>query len=268
MIQPLYALLLGAVEGLTEFLPISSTGHLILAGRLLNLHGAAVSTFEIVIQAGALGAIIVLYRARFVSCWRGLQGRDASGQRLLANLLVAFLPSGVAGLLLHRAITTYLFDTWPVITALAAGGIVMIGLGRRFDARTASKTLETLTPADAWLIGCAQALSLWPGTSRAMVTIIAGLLCGLSARDAATYSFLLAVPTLGAATLFEAWHGGQVLLRDIPAASLLCGFVAAAVVAVLTVRTFVESLPRIGLAPFGWYRVGLAAAVWWAVAGR
>ena len=266
--HPLHALLLGAVEGLTEFLPISSTGHLILASRLFHLHGAAVSTFEIVIQAGALGAIVVLYRARLVSCWRGLRGCDAAGQRLLVNLLVAFLPAAAAGLLLHHAITTYLFDTWPVITALAAGGIVMIGLGRRFDARTASKTLETLTPADAVLIGCAQALSLWPGTSRAMVTIIAGLLCGLSARDAAAYSFLLAVPTLGAATLFEAWKGGLVLLRDIPLASILCGFTAAAVVAVLAVRKFVESLPRIGLVPFGWYRVGLAAAVWWAVAGR
>ena len=268
MMHPLHALLLGAVEGLTEFLPISSTGHLILAGRLLHLHGAAVSIFEIVIQAGALGAIVILYRARLVSCWRGLHGRDASGQRLLANLLIAFLPAAAAGLLLHQTITAYLFDTWPVIAALAAGGGLMIGLGRRFAARPASKTLETLTPADALLIGCAQALSLWPGTSRAMVTIIAGLLCGLSARDAATYSFLLALPTLGAATLFEAWHGGAVLLRDIPATSILCGFAAAAVVAVLAVRSFVESLPRIGLAPFGWYRVGLAAAVWWAAAGR
>ena len=268
MIHPLQALLLGAVEGLTEFLPVSSTGHLILAGRLLGLHGASVTTFEIVIQAGAVGAIVVLYRSRLASCWRGLQGHDPSGRRLLINLLVTCLPAAVAGLLLHRAITAYLFETWPVIAALAVGGIVMIGVGRRCDARPPSKTLDTLMPADALLIGCAQALSLWPGTSRAMVTILAGLLCGLSGRDAAAYSFLAAVPTLGAATLFEAYHGGGLLLRDVPASSLACGFGAAAVVAILAVRGFIKSLPRLGFAPFGWYRVGVAAAVWWAVAGR
>ena len=268
MIHPLQALLLGAVEGLTEFLPVSSTGHLILAGRLLGLHGASVTTFEIVIQAGALGAIVMLYRSRLVSCWRGLQGRDPSGRRLLSNLLVTFLPAAAAGLLLHRAITTSLFETWPVVAALAVGGIVMIGIGRRFEARPPSKTLDTLTLTDAFLIGGAQVFSLWPGTSRAMVTILAGLLCGLSGRDAAAYSFLLAVPTLGMATLFEACSSGGLLLHDVPAASLVCGFAAAAAVAVLAVRGFVESLPRLGLAPFGWYRVGVAAAVWWAAAGR
>ena len=266
--HPLHALLLGAVEGLTEFLPISSTGHLILVGHLLGLHGAAVNTFQIVIQAGALGAILVLYRVRLASCWRGLQGRDASGRRLLINLLVSFLPAAVAGFLLHRPITTYLFDAWPVIVALAAGGALMIGLGRRFEVRRPSKSLDMLTPADALLIGCAQVLALWPGTSRAMVTIVTGLLLGLSGQDAATYSFLLALPTLGAATLFGAYSGGGLLLREISVASVLCGFGASAVVAVLAVRGFVRALPRLGLVPFGWYRVGLAAVMWWVGAGR
>jgi len=266
MLSPLQAALLGALEGLTEFLPISSTGHLILAARLLRVHGEAVKTFEVVIQAGALLAVVGLYRASVGAMWRGLRGRDAVGQRLFVNLAVSFLPAAVIGLLLHRAIKARLFSVWPVVAALAIGGIAMIAVDRWLRARppAAAKTLQTITIAEALVIGAAQCLALWPGTSRAMVTIVAGLLLGWPATVAAEYSFLLALPTLGAATLFDAATGGALLLRDVSGASILCGFAASGTVALLAIRGFTRYLTRRGLSPFGWYRLALAAAVWWA----
>jgi undecaprenyl-diphosphatase len=264
VIDPLQALLLGVVEGLTEFLPVSSTGHLILTSKLLGLAGEAVKTFEIIIQAGALAAVLGLYRARVASMGRGLFGADAAGRTLAIRLLVSFLPSAAVGLLLHRVIKAKLFSTWPVVAALAAGGVLMILVDRWCAGHPAASrnTLETVTLRDALLIGAAQCLSLWPGTSRAMVTIVAGLLLGWPATVAAEYSFLLALPTLGAATLFDALRGGAELLQAVSGLSLACGFLAAVVVAVVAIRGFIQYLTRRGLAPFGWYRVGLAAAIW------
>jgi undecaprenyl-diphosphatase len=264
MIQPVHATLLGVVEGATEFLPVSSTGHLILAAHFLGLHGEAVKTFEVVIQAGALGAVLGLYRSRVVCMWRGFLGHDAAGRGLLANLLVSFLPAAFAGALLHRAIKARLFSVGPVVAALALGGLLMIGVDRWLWAggRASARTLESITIREALFIGCAQCLSLWPGTSRAMVTIVAGLLLGLPATVAAEYSFLLALPTLGAATLFDAVRGGDALLRDVSLVSIACGFVAAAIVAALAIRGLLRYLTRYGLAPFGWYRVGFSAVVW------
>ncbi len=265
MISPLQAVLLGAVEGLTEFLPVSSTGHLILVSSLLGLQGEAVKTFEIVIQAGALGAVAGLYRERVVSMLRGLLGKNPSGCSLAMKLFISFLPAAIAGVLLHRTIKERLFSDWPVVWALAVGGLIMILIDsgvRRWHTRQ-TRTLESITVPEAVLIGCAQCLSLWPGTSRAMVTILAGLLLGLPATAAAEYSFLLALPTLGAATLFDAAKGGDELLREIPLLSVVCGFAVAAFVAWLAVRGFIRYLTRRGFAPFGWYRIGLAALVWW-----
>ncbi len=264
MLSPLQAALLGVVEGLTEFLPISSTGHLILAARVLRVHGEAVRTFEVVIQAGALVAVVGLYRASVRAMWRGLWGRDAFGRRLVVNLTVSVAPSAVAGVLLHRVIKARLFSVWPVVAALALGGVVMIVMDRWLKAHPppAAKRLETITVAEALVIGLAQCLSLWPGMSRAMVTIVGGLLLGWPATVAAEYSFLLALPTLGAATLFDAASGGAVLLRDVSGVSLLCGFAASGIVALLAIRGFIRYLTHRGLSPFGWYRLALAAAVW------
>ena len=263
MISPLQATLLGVVEGLTEFIPVSSTGHLILTSYLLQLHGEAVHAFEVVIQGGALAAVLGLYRARVVSMGRGLIGQDAGGRGLLIKVVISFLPAAVAGGLLHRVITTRLFATWPVVAALGLGGLLMVGVDRWLRRRAAGgKTLESMTLRDALLIGCAQALSLWPGTSRAMVTIVAGLVLGLPMAAAAEYSFLLALPTLGAATLFSAVTGAPGLARETGALSMLCGVTAAALVAVLSIRGFIQYVTRRGLAPFGWYRIGLAAIVW------
>ena len=262
MIHPWHAVWFGVVEGLTEFLPISSTGHLILLAHFLHLEGEAVKTFTIVIQLGALGAVLGLYRARVASMWRGLRGSDDAGRRLLINLLVGFLPVAVAGLLLHRAVKAALFNVSSVTWALAMGGLLMLGVDRRRrGAPVSTKTVHSLTMLEALLIGGAQCVSLWPGTSRAMVTIVAGLWCGLPAAAAAEYSFLLALPTLGTATIFEALGGAPRLLQEVGVLSSAIGLFASALTAWLAIRGFVAYLSRRGLALFGWYRLGLAAAL-------
>ena len=247
----LQAVFLGLIEGLTEFLPVSSTGHLILASAWMGLQGEEVKTFEIVIQAGALLAVL------------GLYGRRLRSLPLLRNLAISFLPAGVAGLLLHRVIKEHLFGTHPVAWALAAGGLFMIGLDRRLRRRSRppARDLDSLNAGEAFLIGLAQCLALWPGTSRAMVTIAAGLLLGLSAPAAALYSFLLALPTLGAATLFDAAKNGGVLLQTVSPLALAAGFITSAATAALAVKGFTAYLNNRGLAPFGWYRLILALAV-------
>lgn len=259
-----HGLVLGIVEGLTEFLPVSSTGHLILTSRWMGLEGESVKTFEIVIQSGAMVAVLALYRRRVLAMWQGVMGRDEAGRRLLVRLLISVFPALLAGAALHHWIKERLFTVTPVIGALAAGGIVMVVLDRwlRRRAEQPGKAIESLTATDALLIGLMQCLALWPGTSRAMATILGGLLIGLPATAAAEYSFLLALPTLGAATCFDLIKGGEGFVRSIGPAALLCGFVASAVVAALAIRGFIRYLTHHGFAVFGWYRIALAALVW------
>ena len=264
MIRPLDGVILGFVEGVTEYLPVSSTGHLILAARALGVSGEGVKAFEVVIQAGAVAAVAGLYRQRMQSMWRGLWGQDATGRRLLAHLVVSFLPAAIAGLALHRWITATLFGVRPVALALAVGGIAMVLSQRWLMARSqaGARGIDSLTPRAALVVGLAQCLSLWPGTSRSMVTILAAMALGLSATSAAEYSFLLALPTLGAATLFDAIHARGVLASEVGAGAVALGFMTAAMVAALSVRGLIRYLTRHGLAPFGWYRIALAAAIW------
>ncbi len=265
MIEPVHAAILGAVEGLTEFLPVSSTGHLILASYLLGIHGDAVNAFEIVIQAGALLAVVGLYRRRVRQLLRGLMGQDIVGWSLFINLLISFLPAALMGLLFHETIKSRLFSAWPVMIALAAGGLLMIGVdywAKRREDLPPDRTIDTLSPLEALIIGLAQCLSLWPGTSRAMVTIMAGFLCGLPPAAAAEYSFLLALPTLGAAVALNLVTDGAVLWEHARGLPLVLGLATSAIVASLAVRGFTQYLGRHGLGLFGWYRLGLAAAVW------
>ena len=177
MIEPWHATLLGVVEGFTEFLPVSSTGHLILTSHLLGLEGDAVNTFDVVIQAGALAAVVGLYWDRVASLLRGITTDDVLGRRLLVNLLVSFLPAAIVGVKLHRVIQARLFALWPVVGALAVGGVVMILVDRwlRHRGDQSTRTVDSLSVFEALLIGLAQCVSLWPGTSRAMGTILAGL---------------------------------------------------------------------------------------------
>lgn len=255
----LVALILGIVEGLTEFLPVSSTGHLILAGHAMGLSGSAVDAFEIVIQAGALLAVVWLYRARIGEILAGIFRNNAGGRALLLRLIVAFLPAAVIGFLTHSWIKEHLFGPRPVAIALLLGGIAILVVERmRHRARQPIAAVVTEIPVwGALVIGLAQVLSLWPGTSRAMTTILAALLIGATPVVAAEFSFLLALPTLGAATLFDlAKHHDELLGPAMGGpAPLVIGLATAAIVAAIAIRGFLTYLTRRGLAPFGWYRI-------------
>jgi undecaprenyl-diphosphatase len=256
---PIQAAILGIVEGLTEFLPVSSTGHLILAGHAMGLSGSAVDAFEIVIQAGALLAVVWLYRARIGEILAGIFRNNAGGRALLLRLIVAFLPAAIIGFLTHAWIKEHLFGPRPVAIALLLGGIAILVVERmRHRARQPIAAVVTEIPVwGALVIGLAQVLSLWPGTSRAMTTILAALLVGATPVVAAEFSFLLALPTLGAATLFDlAKHHDELLGPAMGGpAPLVIGLATAAIVAAIAIRGFLTYLTRRGLAPFGWYRI-------------
>jgi len=253
------AAILGAVEGLTEFLPVSSTGHLILTAHAMGLTGRTIDDFEIVIQAGALLAVLWLYRARVLEALRGM-ARPGPGRGLLLGLVVAFLPAAILGLAVHHKIEEYLFGPLPVALALFAGGIVMVIFERRRRKQGLTPRYESVDSIPlrvAFLIGLAQCASLWPGMSRSMVTILAALLLGCSAIAAAEFSFLLALPTLGAATLYGFLKGREALLSGaaVGPSAMIVGLGVAALVAAIAIRSFIRWLTRHGLEPFGWYRI-------------
>ena len=261
-----HAALLGAIEGLTEFIPVSSTGHLILAAHAMGLVGGIMNSFEIVIQAGALLAVLWLYRDRVMGLLRGLARPRSAGGLLLVKLFVAFLPAAIVGLALRRVIGEHLFGPRPVAFALLFGGVVMVVFERWRRARGKTPAYETLDDIPlrvALLIGLFQCASLWPGMSRSMVTILGALLLGCSAVAAAEFSFLLALPTLGAATLFDFVKNREELLSGsaVGPAAMAVGLVVAAVVAVIAIQSFLRYLTRHGLEAFGWYRIVLGIAV-------
>ncbi len=269
--MPLHiAILLGIVEGLTEYLPVSSTGHLVLFGHLLGLNDDDPSgkAFEIVVQLGAILAVLVHYRVLLGNRIRGLWSRDPRALRLLSALAIAFIPAAVAGLVLRKVIKAHLQTPLPVAAALIAGGVVMIAVERWLRRRKPNEDagLEDVTPIRALAIGLGQCFSLWPGTSRSMSTIVAGQLVGLSTATAAEFSFLLALPTLGAATVYEGLKSRAVLAAGVGAASMMAGLVVSFVVAWAVIATFLKYLKAHGLEPFGWYRVVLGGVVFWILA--
>lgn len=272
------ALLLGLIEGITEYLPVSSTGHLILAAALLGLDEPAetrdaVNAFLIIIQGGAILAVLGLYRRRVAEMIRGIAAWHGPGLKLATNLLIAFLPAAVLGVLLDELIERHLFYPAPVVAALAAGGVLMLGIGRwqrrvfhDADAAHVDATtfvdIEHLTWRRALIIGVLQCFAMWPGTSRSMMTIVAGMMVGMRPRHAAEYSFLLGLPTLGGACVYRAL---QLFGEDGDPLALLggwtpvvVGLIAATVSAALAVKWLVSYLTRHGLALFGWYRIALA----------
>ncbi len=260
MLEPWQAAVLGLVEGITEYLPVSSTGHLILVESLLGLGGAdskpALDAFSIVIQGGAILAVLGLYWARVLTLLRGLVGRDPAGRRLLVNLALAFAPAVAVGVPLDHWIEARLFHPLPVIAALAGGAVFMIALDRW--APRGERTIEQLEWRHALAIGAMQCAALWPGTSRSMVVIAGGILVGLRPRDAAEFSFLLALPTLGGACAYKLLKE-HAAIAQLGVGPVALGIAVAAVSAALAVRWLVAFLNRHGLAPFGWYRLGLSA---------
>jgi undecaprenyl-diphosphatase len=261
------AVILGLVEGITEFLPISSTGHLVVATSLMGLdqgpEAEAAKAFDVVIQGGAILAVVGLYWPRFVQMLMGLLGRDPAGLRLLIHLAIAFVPAAALGLAIHPWIKANLFYPFPVTLALGLGGVYMLVLSARRKDAPPGRPLEEMTPLDALTIGVLQCVSLWPGTSRSMMTITGGMIVGLSATAAAEFSFLLGVPTLLAASgldlakdLYHAHRtGAPTLFQVLGPGPCVVGLLVAAISAAVAVRWLVGFLNRRGLAPFGWYRL-------------
>ena len=253
------ALILGLVEGVTEFLPVSSTGHLILVGEALSITGRNIAAFDIIIQLGAILAVVVLYRDRFTGLLRTDPDRAFSGPRGLWLLFLTTLPASLLGLALHGVIKTHLFTPFTVALALAAGAVVILLL-ERLPFRHCLRSVDRITTREALIIGCFQCLALWPGFSRSAATIIGGLICGADRTTAARYSFLAAVPVMVAATGYELLSSWSLFSsRDLWFLSV--GFVTAFLSALVAVKAFVALLQRMTLVPFAWYRLALAGLV-------
>jgi undecaprenyl-diphosphatase len=264
-VNPLLAVLLGIVEGLTEYLPVSSTGHLILAGKILGVEGEGAKAFEIVIQLGAVLAVLVEYRKLLGERTAGLFAGKPESKALLLALTIAFVPTVVIGVALHKTIKEHLFGPIPVAGALIVGGVVMIVVERVRRSRgvVGETGLEHVTPKRALAIGLGQCVSMWPGSSRSMCTIVAGQLTGLSTATAAEFSFLLALPTLGAATLYEGYKARHELGLGVGVGNLAIGMVVSFFVAWGVIAMFIRYLQRRGLEPFGYYRIVIGAIVFW-----
>jgi undecaprenyl-diphosphatase len=264
-LTPAKAAVLGVIEGITEYLPISSTGHLLVAQELLDVGATdetedAADTYAITIQAGAILAVVVLYFARLRAMAAGLVGRDTDGRRVLLALVIAFVPAAVVGVVFEALIKDALFGVGPIIAAWVVGGVGILVLAPRLrQLGEQGHALELLTPRAALVIGAAQVVALWPGTSRSLVTIVAALFVGLSMGAALEFSFLLGLATLTAATLYELARNGGDLFDTFGVVNPLIGFVVAFASAVLAVRWLVGYLDRHGLELFGWYRIGVAA---------
>jgi undecaprenyl-diphosphatase len=258
LILLLKALVMGVVEGLTEFLPISSTGHLILVGDLLAFHDEKSRAFEIAIQTGAMLAVVWEYRAKLWAVLHGLT-RDRSSRRFAANLVAAFVPAAVAGLAFGDAIERHLFRPVPVALALMLGGVVILWAEKRRHT-TRVLTVDDMTWRDAVRVGLAQCLALVPGTSRAGATIIGGLFFGLSRQAATEFSFFLALPTLTAAGAWQLWDVRDQLC-GVDLGWFGMGFAAAFVSALLCVRWLLRYISRHDFTAFAWYRIALGIVV-------
>lgn len=260
------AIILGVVEGVTEFIPISSTGHLIMVGHLLGFVGEKAASFEVAIQLGAVLSVFFLYWRRFIEL---IPTRSAvhSGSTLkgwsgLWRIALATIPALIVGFLARHTIKDHLFTPLAVTWALAVGGVAIL-LAEKFVSQRRSYSLETITMSQALGVGLFQVLALWPGTSRAAATIVGGMLVGLERKGAAEFSFLIAVPIMFAATGYE-----LIKMRNLFAAQDLVqfgvGFVVSFLVALIAVKAFVSFLSRWSLVPFAWYRIAVAAIFYFA----
>jgi undecaprenyl-diphosphatase len=289
------SIILGLVEGITEFLPVSSTGHLIIANHALGLESdaalhdnegrplwykkpsaenpagvpltvkLAADTYIVVIQVGAIAAVVLIYWAQLMGILRGLGGQNAAGLRLLRNILLACVPAAVLGLLFGDWIDEHLFSPRAVILALVGGAVLMFA-AERWRRRQTGAAVSRSDPADLTVkqslgIGLMQCLALWPGTSRSMVTMVGGYFAGLSPARAAEFSFLVGLPTLAGAALLKGWKSGPAMIEVFGWPPVLTGTLVAAVSAALAVKFFVSYLTRHGLGIFAIYRLLLAGVL-------
>lgn len=279
------AIILGLVEGITEFLPVSSTGHLILANEFLGLNEDtilkdknslsiqnesgekftlknAADAYAIMIQFGAILAVALIYRNDLMKMLLGFVGKDKYGRKLFINIIVAFIPAVILGLLLGDLIESYLFGVIPVIIALAVGAFLMLLTQKIYDGNVIKhknfSKLEDVTIRQSLLIGMLQCLAMWPGTSRSMMTILGGYFVGLKPADSAKFSFLLGLITLGAASIYKTFKDGEAILQNISTLPLLLGLFVAFLSSALSVKWLVGFLNKRGLIPFAWYRIFIA----------
>ena len=255
------AVILGIVEGITEFLPVSSTGHLLVTQRLLGIpESEAANSFAIVIQLGAILAVMRLSGARISKIVEGLRGRSEEGLRLLQCMIVAFMPAAVIGLLFDDVIESYLFGPKPIVAAWIVGGVVILWWSKTYGKREGGRELEALHWRAALAIGILQCIAMWPGTSRSFITILAGVGVGLSLSAAVEFSFLLGVITLGAASCYSGlkhWSS----LDDLGFGLLAVGTIASFISAYFAVLWMVEWIKRRGMAVFGYWRIAAGLSV-------
>lgn len=256
------AVVLGLVEGLTEYLPVSSTGHLLVANDALGLGGTpesdkALDAYAICIQAGAILAVLVLYQHRVRQMLDGLLGRSAEGRAVLFAVVAAFVPTAVIGLAFKDVVREQLFGVGPVAAAWLVGGLVILMLERQGFLRRPGVALGQVTTRQALAIGVFQAIALWPGTSRSLVTIIGAVAVGLSLEAAVEFSFLLGLITLGAATVLTGASDGKLMLDTFGLVTPLIGLVVAFAAAVASVRWMVTWLQQRSFDVFGWYRLAI-----------
>jgi undecaprenyl-diphosphatase len=256
------AVILGVVEGLTEFIPVSSTGHLIIASHLLGFFGEKAASFQVAIQFGAILAVLLLYWPRFADLLPIGENTAVCKNSTLAGwggiwrITVATLPALVVGYSTKDLIKAYLFTPWAVTVALAGGGVAILVVERLLRGRT-STSLETVTVGQAIGVGLFQVLALWPGTSRSAATIVGGMLLGLNRKGAAEFSFLIAVPVMLVVECYELMKMGSLFSAQ-DATNFMIGFVVSFIVAVMAVKTFIRLLSKWTLVPFAWYRIIVA----------
>jgi undecaprenyl-diphosphatase len=254
----LQALIIGIVEGLTEFLPVSSTGHMIIVGEAISFSDERSKVFEIFIQLGAILAVVWLYRARVFGL---VHVNRPTEQRLLLNLLIAFLPAAALGFFAHGYIKEYLFNPKTVAWALIVGGFAILVIEKWYAQRAEhTRTLDDMSPAEAFKVGMAQTISLFPGVSRAGATIMGGMVGGLSRTTATEFSFFLAIPTMFAAVLYDLYKNMHLLFVE-DATIFAIGFITAFVTAFVVIKTFLVYVSRHTFRVFAWYRIVFGAVV-------
>ncbi len=262
------AVILGIVEGATEFLPVSSTGHLIVAGHLLGFVGPVADCFEVFIQLGAILAVVVLYWRRFLNLIPGVASASGSppaftGWRGILMLLITTAPALIIGAMAHKAIKTYLFSPLTVAVGLAVGAIAIL-LVEKYKPTSRTHSLDDMTYPQALAVGICQCFSMWPGISRAASTILGGLLCRMDRRVATEYSFLAAVPVMLAAVSYDLYKNWSVLrLNDLEL--FLVGFATSFVVAAVAVKTFIRLVQRWSLNPYAWYRLAITPFIFFSM---